>query len=60
MGITRGWWRKDAEEYRAAYPRTAAAEARRMARLRGEVEAGLFPARGGSPTTTVIRRSITA
>jgi hypothetical protein len=51
-GITRGWWRKDADEDRAAYLITAAVEASAQGAAAGEVEAGLFPGRGGSPTTT--------
>lgn len=38
-GVTLAWWRKEGEEFRAAYAERRRSKLGRMARLRGEVEA---------------------
>jgi hypothetical protein len=44
-GVTLGWWRKDAEEYRATHQERQRSKLGRMARLRGTVEGvGTLPA----------------
>lgn len=38
-GVTLAWWRKDGDEFRAAYAERSRSKLGRMARLRGQVEA---------------------
>jgi hypothetical protein len=38
-GVTLAWWRKERDEFRAAYAERQRSKAGRMARLRGKVEA---------------------
>jgi hypothetical protein len=37
-GVTLAWWRKEGDDFRAAYAERQRSKAGRMARLRGQVE----------------------